>query len=571
MYRIHLKALGLLIAGLALTSSVVAPAPLRARNIETEQTEQKRQKKKGRRPLGEGLPERELSEKERERREKRLQKELERHFKRWMVEDVAYILMPEEKDAFKHLNTDEEREQFIESFWGLRDPTPDTVENEFKEEHYRRIAYSNERFASGIPGWKTDRGRIYIMHGPPDELESHAGGAYNRTFEEGGGATAVFPFEKWRYRYIEGVGTDVIIEFVDTSMTGEFRMAMDSAEKDALIFIPGAGLTLNEQIGLSSKIERFQNPDGSRLPSGAARTARNSSFERLRRFAAVQKIPPVKFKELEEIVRTRISFDLLPFDVRTDFVRITDSTVLVPVTIGLNKSDLTFESRDDIHYATVNVFGRIKTLSGRIVQTFEDVISLSVPPSLFESSLKHPAVYQKSIPLRPGLYKLNLVLKDLNSGHVGTREIRLAVPRFEEDRLAHSSLIVADLIERVPTKNIGSGQFVLGETKVRPLISRDLTTADRMGIYLQVYNLAIDAETHKSRATIHYEIVNGSEKIFEFTENTSELERAGQQITLEKVLPLGPFKPGKYRINITITDHVSLQTVKPSAEFRIRK
>ena len=117
-----------------------------------------------------------LSEKEKKKKSQQLKKELESPYKKWLQEDVAYIITDEERTAFKRLNTDEEKEQFIEQFWLRRDPTPDTVENEFKEEHYRRIAYSNDHYASGIPGWKTDRGRIYIMYGPPDEIESHPSG-----------------------------------------------------------------------------------------------------------------------------------------------------------------------------------------------------------------------------------------------------------------------------------------------------------------------------------------------------------------------------------------------------------
>src|SRR3982751_2822201 len=169
-----------------------------------------------------------MSEKEQRKREAKLRKELETPYRKWLNEDVVYIITDEEKQAFKRLQTDEERQQFIEQFWLRRDPTPDTAENEFKEEHYRRIAYANERFASGIPGWKADRGRIYITFGPPAEIESHpSGGTYQRPYEEGGGSTSTYPFETWRYRYIEGIGSDIMIEFVDKSIPGEYRMTMD--------------------------------------------------------------------------------------------------------------------------------------------------------------------------------------------------------------------------------------------------------------------------------------------------------------------------------------------------------
>src|SRR3982074_1558221 len=213
-------------------------------------------------PSAKSAPQREtvarpLTEKERKRREAKLRKELETPYKKWLSEDVVYIITDEERQAWKRLATDEEREQFIEQFWLRRDPTPDTAENEFKEEHYRRIAYANERYASGIPGWKSDRGRIYITFGPPDEIESHpSGGAYQRPQEQGGGTTSVYPFQKWRYRYIDGIGTNVVVEFVDPTMTGEFRMTMDPSEKEALQHVP-AGVTFSR---LQQYVQLLQPP-----------------------------------------------------------------------------------------------------------------------------------------------------------------------------------------------------------------------------------------------------------------------------------------------------------------------
>src|SRR5580765_2224758 len=278
-----------------------------------------------------------MTEKERRKREEKLRKELETPYRKWLNEDVAYIITDEERTAFKRLQTDEEREQFIESFWLRRDPTPDSIENEFKEEHYRRIAYSNENFASGIPGWKTDRGRIYITYGPPDEKETHpSGGTYQRPSEEGGGTTSTFPFEQWRYRYIEDIGTDIIIEFVDPTMSGEYRMTMDPSEKDALLYVPNAGLTDMEAMGLASKADRFNNTDGTRMGQAlGGRGIRYNQFERLQQYVALQKPPQIKFKDLETVVNTKISYNLMPFDYRTDFIKITEDTVLTPITIQL--------------------------------------------------------------------------------------------------------------------------------------------------------------------------------------------------------------------------------------------
>ncbi|OFV83741.1 MAG: GWxTD domain-containing protein [Acidobacteria bacterium RIFCSPHIGHO2_01_FULL_67_28] len=562
---LRVKLLPFLLSGLFLAGAAPAAA---------QQPEEKKEPK----PLTEGLPQRELSEKERERRSKKLEQELQTAYKKWLQEDVAYILTGEEKEAFLHLNSDEEREQFIEQFWLRRDPTPDTVENEFREEHYRRIAYANERFSSGKPGWRTDRGRIYIAWGPPDEIESHpSGGAYYRPIEEGGGSTSTYAFEIWRYRYLEGVGQEVILEFVDPSMSGEYRLTMDPSEKDALLNVPGAGLSFLEEMGLADKSSRFDRTDGTRLPlrpgelGNQLRGTRGAweAFDRMQQYAAILKAPPVKFADLEALVTTRISFNLLPFDVRLDFLRVTDQSILVPVTVAIKKKDVTFQLKDGLHQSTINVFGRVTTMTGRIVDTFEDVLRLDVPPSLLERTLEERAVYQKALALRPGLYKLNLVLKDLNSGNIGTVEQRLVVPRFEENQLAHSSLILADLIERVPSRNVGSGQFVIGNSKVRPAVGETFGPNDRMGIYLQVYNLGVNDQTHKPDATIEYLIRQGEKTVAHFAENTTEMERAGEQITLEKVLALKDLAPGEYTLDIKVTDRVRQQSVTPSAPFRI--
>ncbi|MFQ5694914.1 MAG: GWxTD domain-containing protein [Terriglobia bacterium] len=566
-----------------LLAFTLVPLGLPAGAQEKKEGDEKEKQKKSQ-DLSEQLPRRELTEKQRKRREEALRKELERHFKKWLEEDVVYIITPEEKEVFKELGTDEEREQFIEQFWLRRDVTPDTVENETKEEHYRRIAYANERFASGKPGWRTDRGRIYIMWGPPDEIESHpSGGTYYRPMEEGGGSTSTYPFEKWRYRYIEGLqganAQEVILEFVDPTFSGEYRMTMDPSEKDALLNVPGMGLSLLEEMGLASKADRFDRTDGTRLPLGVGElggTRRASGvnfnqFDRLQQFAAIFRPPEVKFKDLEALVTTRISFNLLPFEVRTDFLRVTDSSVLVPLTIALKKKDMTFQMKEGLHQSIVNVFGRVSTLTGRVVQTFEDVLKLDVPPALLEQTLEEPSVYQKALALRPGLYKLNIVLKDLNSGNIGTLERRLAVPEFPEEDLTHSTLILADSMQRVALKNVGSGQFVIGNTKVRPAVPGEFHPGQRMGIYLQVYNLGVNEKTFKPDAVIAYSIRRGDEAVFSFEEKTGDMERAGRQITLEKLLTLANMGPGDYTLSIEINDKINNTTIKPTAGFRIVK
>jgi len=522
---------------------------------------------------------RSITEKQKKQNAKSLKQELSKTYKKWMDEDVRWIITDEERAAFKQLSNDEERDQFIEAFWQRRDPTPDTVENEFKEEHYRRMAYANEHFPAGIPGWKTDRGQMYIKFGPADEIESHpSGGSYQRPIEEGGGETSTFPFEQWRYRYLEGIGQEVIIEFVDTCMCGDYHMTMDRSEKDALLYTPNAGMTLYEQMGMRSKADRFTGGGLERLGSSPFnKDLQSKQFDRLEQFAKLSRPPAVKFKDLEEVVSHKISVNLMPFDVRADFVKVTGDTVLVPVTLQVKNRDITFQNKDGVQRGTVNIFGRVTTLSGRIAQTFEDTVQADIPAELLPKTAENSQIYWKALPLRPGRYRFDIVVKDVNGDRVGTWSRGIVVPEFSDDRLAASSLIVADMMESVPSKNVGTGSFVIGTTKVRPRVpSADgkpvsFKRNQKMNFWMQVYNLTVDEKTHKPSATVEYNVVNmaNNKPVVHTVESTDAMGNVGDQVTLEKTMAAASLQPGLYRIQIKVNDNVSKQTVDPSATFAV--
>ncbi len=520
-----------------------------------------------------------LTDKQKKQNSKSLKIELSKTYKKWLDEDVRWIITDEEQKAFKLLSNDEERDQFIEAFWQRRDPTPDTIENEFKEEHYRRMAYANEHYAAGIPGWKSDRGRIYIMYGPADEIESHpSGGSYERPMEEGGGETSTFPFEDWRYRYLEGIGQEVIIEFVDTCMCGDYHMTMDRSEKDALLNTPNAGLTLYEQMGMSSKADRFSGGGLERLGRGPfSNDLQTKEFDRLEQFYKLQKPPAVKFKDLEEVVSHKISVNLMPFDVRTDFVRVTSDTVLVPITIQVKNRDVTFVNKDGVQRGTVNIFGRVTTLTGKIVQTFEDTVQVDVPAELLPKVTENSSVYWKALPLRPNLYRIDVAVKDVNGDRSGLWSSRLPVPSFDDDRLSSSSLIVADTMSPVSTKEIGTGMFVIGNTKIRPRVASAngkpvvFKRNQKVYFWMQVYNLGVDDKTHKPSATVEYDVINAAtnKAVIHTVESTDQMGNIGDQVTLEKPLSASSLDPGVYRIQIKVNDNISKQTVDPTATFAV--
>jgi GWxTD domain-containing protein len=523
---------------------------------------------------------RQIPEKQRKANAKALKIELSKTYRKWLDEDVRWIITDEEKSAFMQLSNDEERDQFIEAFWQRRDPTPDTEENEFKEEHYRRIAYANEHYAAGIPGWKSDRGRMYIVFGPADEIESHpSGGSYERPMEEGGGETSTFPFETWRYRYLEGIGQEVMIEFVDSCMCGDYHMTMDRSEKDALKNTPNAGLTLYEQMGMSSKASRFTNGGIEQLgQSPFSNNLQTKEFDRLEQFAKLQAAPAVKFKDLEEVVRHKITVNLMPFDVRADFVKVTSDTVLVPVTIQIKNRDVTFQNKDGVERGTVNIFGRVTTLTGKIVQTFEDTVQVDVPVELLPKTAENSSVYWKALPLRisQNRYRLDIVVKDVNGDRTGSWSHAIQIPDFSEDKLSSSTLIIADQMEPVATKNVGTGNFVIGTTKVRPRVAPSdgkpilFKRNQKLNFWMQVYNLSVDEKTHKPSATIEYNVTDANNKaVIHTVESTDTMGNVGDQVTLQKTLSAANLPAGLYKIEIKVNDNLSKQTVDPTATFAV--
>ena len=512
-----------------------------------------------------------LGAKELKKRNKRLLKELGSQGGDWLRDEVPEVITEAERLAFLRLSTNEEREQFIEIFWQKRNPEPDSPNNTAREEHYRRLAYADEHFASGVAGRNTDRGRIYIIWGPPDEIESHpTGGTYDRPSEQGGGSTTTSPWEMWRYRHLEGIGENIEIEFVDTSGSGEYHITRDPCEKDALAHVPVAGSSLSELLGRSSRAGRFTNTNGTTCPMPLGGTpASMDEFANLDRYFRVQR-PPERFKDLAELVTIRVVRNQIHMDYRTDFLRVTSNTVLVPITVQVPNRDLRFQSKQGVHSAVLNLYGRITTPGGIVVQTFEDVIARDFPESLFQSSLNLSSIYQKSIPLRSGLYRLDLVVKDTLSGNLGVFNTALRVPRFEDDKLDASSLILADQIQTVPSSQTGTGQFVLDSYKVRPRLSQEFSSTEKLGVFLQLYNLKRDETSHKTNVSVAYRITKDQQEIWRAVETADRLHQGSEQLTIERLIPVASLLPGRYAIEVTAIDLLTNYTVIRTADFTVK-
>jgi GWxTD domain-containing protein len=526
---------------------------------------------------------RRLSDRDERARREATKVELKGEYKKWLDEDVRWIITDQEQKTFKSLANDEERDSFIEQFWQRRNPNPDSNDNEYRDEFYARIAYANEHFAAGEPGWMTDRGHIYIAYGKADSVDSHpSGGSYDRPTEEGGGETSTFPFEVWHYRYLEGIGDNIDIEFVDTCMCGEYHATIDRSEKDALKHVPGAGLTQYEEMGQAKKADRFSGGGLEQLGAGPSSSSQQSKeFDRLDTFSKLFAPPPVKFADLDDFLTSSKILTGPPFlfDVRTDYVKLTNETVMVPVTLQIRAGDITYSTKEGDSVGTVNVLGRVSTITHKIVYTFEETIKVETASDLLEHDKNNMKVYWQAIPLPPGRYKLEIAIKDVNNpDHVGTWRRSIAVPEFDDDRLASSSLILASDMERVPSKDVGAGSFVIGNTKVvprvPPAVSAPVTyhRAQNLNFWMQVYNLGIN-ENKKNDATIDYQVLDlaTNKEILAMHESAAKLNPNADQLTLEKTMPLASLEPGKYQVTIKVNDGVSKQQIAQSAPFTVEQ
>jgi len=495
------------------------------------------------------------------------------YFKKWLDQDVIYTITEEEKSVFKKLQTPEEKERFIEQFWTRRDPSPQNSYNEFKEEHYRRIQYSNDHFASGIPGWKTDRGMIYIKFGEPDRIEAHpSGGHYQRPSWEGGGSTSTYPFEIWEYRYLEGVGQDVEIEFVDPTLTGEFRITTNPWDKDALLLMPGGGMTDAEAMGMANRVDRII-PKTSPMPwtnpllIGYGR-AKDQPFEKLALFTNLQRPPSIDFADFKRPeVLTNIRYELLPFDVGFDYFAVNENTYLVPISVVVPHKYLDYVKEGDVSRAVVDLYGQISTISGRVISVFEETISTQTDPDHAIENAQQKSLYQKSLQLAPGRYKLDVILHDANSEKVGTKSVGIILPNVSKDELTLSSMVLADRIDLVE-EAIQASPY--GPAKVFPNVARVFETDQTLLLFYQLSNFQIDPSTRSGFLVSMAEIVSDTVKIsgeqlkIDNT-NAENLDR----LHLIHRFDLAGLEPGSYQLHLQIEDQMSQQQVERTIPFQI--
>lgn len=497
-----------------------------------------------------------------------VKKELKKAYVDW-IKDVDLILTSEDRLAWNKLRTDDEREQFIQLFWRQRDPDPDTEENEFKEQFFERVAYANEHFSSGKPGRMTDRGRIYIKFGKPDEIESHpAGGLYHRPSYHGGGSTTTYPFETWFYRHIPNVRSGVELEFVDPTGSGEYRLARNPDEKDALLHVPGAGQTLQEMLGFESRADRIAN-------SGFGRVnymrAQDSPFEVQSLQADLEREQPVDRRWTGTTVDTpSVDDNPLTFEAQLNYFRQSDNSVLTALTIQTDNRELAFENIGGLLTARLNIFGRITSVADIRMGKFEDPVVTHATVEELSGVRMRKSAYAKAFVLQPGRYRIDVVVRDISSGATGVQRIGFQVPAFPSDQLATSSIVLAAKLEDLKD-SVAGGPFAIGTNKVIPNLSATYTRGQPVGIYMQVYNAATDQTTLRPAVDVEYVLLKDGKELGRQREDWRDMTDAGQRLTLTQFINTQDLAAGEYQIRVNISDLITGQKLAPVAKFTVVK
>jgi GWxTD domain-containing protein len=482
---------------------------------------------------------------------------------------VVYIITDDERAVFKKLTTTDEKDAFIEQFWLRRDPDPKTGSNEFKEEHYRRIAYANDHFASGIEGWATDRGRIYITYGKPTSIEDHAGGPYRRRFEEGGNFTSTYAFQRWFYNNIPGIGSGIEIEFVDPTQTGEYRMAMRSSEKDALL-MAGAAPTIAEEMGLADRAGTLASDLAGRnlgLQGEPGYMRGAQPFERMRQYFALRRPPEIRFQDLRAKVEARVTFNSFPMDIRTGVYRVGEDAYLVPLTIRISAESLTYKPViESVQRATVNLYGKVEDLTGRVAYEFEDVIAgdrTTGQPLKTGTNF----LYQKQMPLRKGAYKVTVIARDQASDRAVSAEAAVHLPAAESRVLTMSPPVLADGIASSSSGETLSDAFVTPSgLKVYPNLESAFKRDGTLCLYAEVYELAIVAARRRPLLGVTLTLLRAGQAV---RKGEPKLLELGDRVALLDRIGLTGLEPGQYQILMQMQDRVSGQRLIKRVPFKI--
>jgi GWxTD domain-containing protein len=466
------------------------------------------------------------------------------HDQAWLNEEVAYIITPKEHDVFLKLRTDRDRDIFVEAFWKQRDPTPGTPKNEFREEHYRRISYANKMFgrSTPVPGWKTDRGRIYIILGEPKGIERYDS------------VQNVNPTEIWFYLGDPALGmpTGFNVIFFKDHGTGDYILYSPAGHGPrSLLAAPTSGsqddrAAYAELSRLEPNLARqtLSLIPGERSYPGSLSLASDALVSSI--YALPRKMVRdtyadalLKYKDIVEVEYTAnyIDSDGLAWVVR-------DPSGFFEVHYAVEPKKISVEESGDRFEARFEIVGRVSDPLGKTVYQFEKSFPFSFSREDIEGKYSKSVSLQDTFPLVPGRYTLDLLLKNTGSREFSSVTAALAVPE-EAAAPRLGPIVLAYGTERVPA-SAEKTPFASGGYHVLTSPKKAFCSGDTVGIVFQVFGLT---EALRSAGDLRIAFFQADKEMASM-ERPLKDEPAGDLIVEPK--SLGSFPPGYYRVRVAL-------------------
>ncbi len=533
----------------------------------------------------------------------------------WLSEEVPYLLSARERDSFSALQSDQERNRFIEQFWKRRDPDPSTAVNEFRQEHFRRVRHANQRFdREGKPGWKTERGRAYIIHGPPDQV-SYSYGSHQKVFVrnptdilvQAGTAQPLvdieFPTpasETWVYRSLPSTTTQrshftVIFAKMDPAEISQLQKVIQQVgNDDDYIRRRSRDLAIKRFISNRS----YQRNDYKVVYAGEPRFLDLASFmvgvfdplqsQHIRQFDVQLAIADLhrpsgeileereaRRRKMEELVEGRVYFGALPVEVGYGFLRSFSGHVNIPlhVRIGLDEQDPP---------ESVDLFAELVEPEGdRILAQFQDRIR----PRLKGADLEGQVSYQSRMGAAPGSYRLRVVASDIAHQKIGMWEEQILVPDLAGAEFGASDPVFCDEVmergefrEGAPTKTRRDWILYSQQNPLRlddwvfvPATDNRFRRRQNLTTLLEVYNPTLPSGSNRPAVEVQALLMQrGSAVAATEVRNLEYLTGKDKDIIVYAFsVPLKTLDPGEYDLVVNVTDRPTGRQVEKRTPFRI--
>lgn len=499
--------------------------------------------------------------------------ELEDALEKWITEYVRYIITDIEKREWNNLRTSTDKLRFIEYFWQIRDTKPETPQNEYRAEYQERWRYVQKNFTAGKPGWRTDRGRIYLMLGAPSSIERNPFGR-NRTER---------PSETWFYNSLNNkrLPAAIDISFVDFLGYGDYEIVSD-LDRTAQ-FNSDFGISMNAldayAMRRGGEIREETDHTNIILPMFSESKLRDATllsrqlFDLQEELREVAKVPGLSIRTMKERIRTEIARGALDFGLSAAAFAGEAPRAFIPVTLSVPLGAVSYTENSAGRVYEAALYARIR--GGEVFETFEDTLRLEIPASSGTDAPPPPRnyLYQFWFAAPPGEYEVTATLRDAISQTVGHKAVTVSVPDLSGGAMTLSGIVVADLISDAPENTImqmsGPKPFQLANRRVIPNTDRTIALdQDRFSLYFHVYNAPPNAGSGKSQLRVQYFLYRNGALFSKTPFSTLDLNHR-DRTSVETTFETRALGVGEYRIVAVVSDPASAVEAKGEVAFTI--